>query len=133
MTAIRPNQRRAIEALASGATTEVAAVEAGVTIRTLYRWKTEAPFKEALQAATDAALEDATAALTFAALDAVKTLQTIANDKTEKGSTRVQASRAILYAVLRLREQVELEERLSALEARLENQQNEHRTAHRAS
>lgn len=116
---LRTNQVKAIEALAAGATNEVAAAEANVQVRTLFNWKCQPNFKQALQDATDRALQETSQALTFAAKDAVLFLQNVVNNTDAKDSTRVQAAKVILDSVLRLREQYELTRRIELIEGRL--------------
>lgn len=116
---LRPNQVKAIESLAAGSTVEVAAATANVQWRTVYKWKSEKNFKQALQDATDRALQETSQALTFAAKDAVLFLQNVVNDSGAKDSTRVQAAKVILDSVLRLREQYELTRRIELIEGRL--------------
>ena len=114
---IRPNQRRAIEALAAGATVEQAALDADVTVRTIYSWRRENGFKCELQAATDEILSQSVTTITAGVLDAIQTLRDIQTDANNPPATRVMAARAILDASLRLREQINFQERLAALEA----------------
>ena len=121
MADLRPNQRKALEALASGKTTEEAAIIAGVAIRTVFNWRTEPVFKQALQDMTDSTIESATVMLATSALDAIKTLREIAQDKEAKQAVRVSAARAILENVLRLKDQYEIGERIAELERRLES------------
>ena len=116
MGEITSNQRQAIEALAGGATNEQAAIYAGVTERTIYKWRLDPAFSQALTDASGAILSDTIRALTASAISAVETLKTIAEDQTEKGSTRVSAARAILESTIRLKEAVEFEKRLATLE-----------------
>lgn len=113
---IRTNQRKAIEALISGATMEHAALEAGVTLRTIYTWKTADNFKQALDDAQNEALGTAVIALSGATVDAVQVLRSIAIDKESPPATRVAAARAILDSAIRLKELFDLEQRVAQLE-----------------
>ena len=115
---IRPNQRKAIEALITGATMEIAALEAGVTLRTVYVWRTQDNFKQALNEAQNEALSSAVIALSGATVEAVQVLRDIASDEKQKASTRVQAARAILDSAIRLKELHDLENRVQELEKR---------------
>lgn len=114
---IRSNQRKAIEALISGSTTEQAAIYAGVQERTVYHWRTQDDFKAALQDAQNHALSSAVIGLSGASIDAVQVLRDIANDTEAPPSTRVSAAKAILDSVIRLKELYDLENRISKLEA----------------
>jgi hypothetical protein len=69
-----------------------------------------------LREAQNQALDSAVSRLTGAAMTAANVLVTIAEDETEKGSTRVSAARALLGNVIKLVEIRDLSERLSVLE-----------------
>lgn len=75
MTDLRPNQRLALESLLAGSTFTQAAERAGVTDRTLRRWRKTPEFAEALSDGQHEAHTAARArllALTTAALDALE-------------------------------------------------------------
>lgn len=117
MGELNARQQKAIEALAAGSTIEKAAIYAGVTERTVFKWKAEnSAFQQALKKLESEALESAARVLSFAATDAVRILQGIAGDAEAKPSVRVAAARVILDCVLRYREMVTLEQRLEQIE-----------------
>ncbi len=125
MGEITSKQRKAIEALAGGTTNEQAAIYAGVTERTIYKWHIDPAFSQALTDASGVILSDTIRALTASAVSAVETLKTIAEDKAEKGSTRVSAARAILDSTIRLKEIIEFEKRITALERAIDEVKTE--------
>ena len=113
-------QRRAIEALLSEPSIEAAAEASGVGRRTLHRWLADdVAFTAALRAAQDRAIDAAVSRLAGSAGDAVDVLVSIANDKAERGATRVSAARALLDGVLRMVELRDLASRVASLESRL--------------
>lgn len=115
---LRPNQRKAVEALASGSTVEEAALVAQVTDRTIYNWRTEAPFKQALQDMSDVIMGEAVTLLTGVTVRAIKILIDIADDTKVAPGTRVSAARTLLDSTLKTREMYELEKRIQELESR---------------
>lgn len=117
---LRTPQRRAIAAMLTAGTVADAADAAGVGERTLYRWLAEdGVFRRALSAAQHKAIDAAVSRLAGEALAAVQTLASIHQNEDVNPAVRVQAARAILAEMQRLREQHELEERVKALEEQL--------------
>ena len=119
MSNISPAQRKAIEALATGHTVDDSALLSGVTPQTVYRWRRQAEFRAALNEMSDQLLQEASTQLVASVSGAISTLRRIAADEEAPASTQVAAARAILDAVLKLREQLELLERIEALEAQV--------------
>ncbi|MEU9758892.1 hypothetical protein [Streptomyces sp. NPDC047985] len=109
------NRPAAVVALARGNTAEQAAREAGVSGRTIRRWMEEAEFGREVTATRTELLQLAVGQLAAASTKAVATLVDALDN--EKGQARVQAARVLLDAVLALRESLDLEQRLAALEA----------------
>jgi len=109
---------RAIEALLSCASVGEAAIAAGVSEKTLYRWQQNPAFQAELTTAKQKLLDGAVLRLRRAADGAVKTLTTIAGDEKVQASVRVSAAGRLLDCTLRFVEIVDLEERLSVLEKR---------------
>ena len=118
----RPRQSRSDEAilvaLACGANVENAAQSAGVSASTVKRRLLEPEFLRRLQAMRADMVQRATAMLTAAALEAVKTLLTLQTDVTPP-SVRLGAARAVLELGVRLRETAELHERIAAMETQM--------------
>ena len=89
---ITEKQLPALEALFQGATLEVAANAAGVTVQTVMRWKKLPAFQRELQARADAMLS---AAQRMAAGEAVKGLETwreLRDDPKQPGIVRIAAA-----------------------------------------
>lgn len=118
MSEVRSNQRKAIEALATGHTVEQAAVVAGVTDRTVYNWKTEPAFKSTLQKISDNAIDDSVVFLSSCLMDAFKTMKHLCNNA-ESESTRLAAAKAIADSSLKILEQRDIVKRITEIEDRI--------------
>lgn len=110
------NKPAAILALARGATSEDAAREAGVSGRTVRRWMDDEDFQADVRDTRTEMLQHAVGQLAAGAVEAVTALREALKDT--DGRNRVQAARTLLDATLTLRETLQIEERLSAIEAR---------------
>jgi hypothetical protein len=104
--------------LACGATVEAAARTVGVSDRTVYRRLKDAAFRRKLQDLRADMVQRTSGALTAAGAEAVRTLLGLLKEATP-GSVRLGAARAVLEWGVKLRENVELEERLQALEGQV--------------
>ncbi|MGA5339026.1 hypothetical protein ACPCK3_07405 [Streptomyces griseoincarnatus] len=109
------NRPAAILALARGDTSEEAAREAGVSGRTVRRWAEDPDFQAEVRAVRTEMLQHAVGQLAAGAIEAVTALRDALKDA--DGRNRVQAARTLLDAVLALRESLDLEERIAAIEA----------------
>ncbi|WP_435272199.1 hypothetical protein [Streptomyces parvulus] len=109
------NRPAAILALARGATSEDAAREAGVSGRTVRRWAEDPDFQAQVRDARTEMLQYAVGQLAAGAIEAVTTLREALKDS--DGRNRVQAAKTLLDATLALRESLDLEERIAAIEA----------------
>ena len=107
-----------ILALACGATIEAAAAKAGVHRMTVQRRLAEPAFQAKLQQARAEMVQRATAMLTAAAMEAVKTLLDL-QGKTCPATTRLGAAKAVLEIGSRLRTENEVMSRLEAAERAL--------------
>ncbi|GAG12113.1 unnamed protein product, partial [marine sediment metagenome] len=97
-----------------------AATMAGRTERTLNRWISEdALFADALKASTDASVADASRRLAALLEDAVTALYSLVKKQDTPDHVRLRAADTIISNLVRLREFDELEERIAALEERL--------------
>lgn len=105
-------------ALACGASPEAAAQKAGVSLKTAYRRLADPAFKARLDAARADMVSRATAMLTAAAMEAVKTLLDLQGQK-QPPAARLGAAKAVLEIGSRLRTEVDLAARLGALERAL--------------
>jgi hypothetical protein len=116
---LRPNQKKALEALLQGQTKSTAATVAGVAPGTLSRWLTEENFRSALKAGGDEALETATVRLRAAVDAAVSVFYITMHDRNASPSIRLRAADATVTHALKLIELVDLMARMDELEALL--------------
>ncbi|VTU02526.1 Phage protein OS=Acetonema longum DSM 6540 GN=ALO_17461 PE=4 SV=1 [Gemmataceae bacterium] len=116
----KKNEDALLLALACGATVEAAARQCGLTDRTIYRRLSEPAFKDRLQALRTDMVARAAGMLTAAAGEAVRTLLQLQKDA--PATVRLGAAKAVLEVGMKLREVVDLEARMAALEARLAEQ-----------
>lgn len=105
-------------ALACGATKEAAARKAGVSESTVYRRLNDPGFQRELSEMRSDMVQRATGMLTAATMEAAKTLLNL-QDASVPPAVRLGAARAILDFGLKMRQIVELEERLVAMETLL--------------
>lgn len=105
-------------ALACGATVEGAARKAGVSERTVYRRLEQPGFRRELNELRAGMHERAMGMLTATALESVKTLLALQGCEIPS-AVRLGAAKAALDFGLKLRQMVELEGRLAAIEDRL--------------
>jgi hypothetical protein len=105
-------------ALACGATVPKAAADAGVSTRTVERRLADPKFRARLHQLRGETLQRAGGMLTAATLKSVSTLVAL-QEANHPAAVRLGAARAVLDLALRLREQTELENRLTTLENRL--------------
>lgn len=110
-------QRRAIAALLSGATKTQAASAAGVTARTLARWRDDDAFSAELKRITRQATDDAAVRLSGMVDKSLTVIGSLLDDANAADSVRLRAALATLDAHLRLLEVIDFDERLAALEA----------------
>ena len=111
------NQNKAIEALLTGCTHVAAAAAAGVSSRTLSRWKDDPGFSKALKQRGRVALAGATTRLKASVDTAVDVLQDVMQDGETPAAVRVRAAVAVIDGALKLAEVTDIMERLDALEA----------------
>jgi hypothetical protein len=113
-----PRQMRAIVALIGGKSIASAAAAASVSPRTLHTWRSDPTFATALQRARDEAFREALETLRRVAATAVATCEGLMAVKSD-ANVRLAAARTVLQVALRSHEQVVIEQRLAALEAKL--------------
>jgi hypothetical protein len=109
-----------ILALACGATPESAAQKAGVSVRTVYRRLADPAFRAQVNEVRADLVRRAASLFTAASMPAIKTITTL-QESANSEAVRLTAARATIELGCKLRETVELMERLAALEARLES------------
>ena len=119
---LQPGQLAAIEALLTCRSFDEACNKAKVTRRTLYRWKDEAAFANALRLAERYAIEDIGRSLLSLGNLAASALYD-ALQPTQKIHHRIAAAQIFYDKVLALREYNDLEKRIAELEAKLDDQQ----------
>ena len=115
---LTPEQLRAVVALLEHGDKSKAARSAGVGRTTLYRWlREDENFQAALEEGTRQALKEFSANLVRLAQKAVRTLEA-AVDSTDPLHMhhRLRAADIVTNRILAVREAIDLEERLSALE-----------------
>jgi hypothetical protein len=113
-------QRKALQALADGATRNQAALLAGRTPRTLNRWIQDEPaFSSALKASTDRAVGDAGRRLAALLDEAVNVLIDIMTRPDVPYHVQLRAVDVAISSLIRLREHGALADRVAALEERL--------------
>lgn len=112
-------QHKAIEALLTAGNVTKAAEAANVTRKTLYRWLKDATFVAALTEAEAEALARLQRALLALGVSAIVALND-ALQPHQKITTRLRASETVITNLLRLRELVDIERRLAALEGKNE-------------
>jgi hypothetical protein len=101
--------------LACGATAEVAAHKAGVSRATVQHRLKDSSFQQRLQDLKADMVKRSSATLTAAAGEAIKTLLSLQGSSIPH-AVRLGAARTILEIGIRMREVVDAEERLAALE-----------------
>lgn len=109
-------QRKFVAALLSNPTIETAAEAAGIHKRTAHRYLADPAVRRALGQELDNLMGQTTRLVVRAMTSALATLQQIHTDPEAPTSARVSAARAILDAGPRLREALDLAERVAALE-----------------
>lgn len=113
-------EERLLTALAAGSSVEQAARSAGVSERTAYRRLADPAFRSRLAIVRDDLVREALGDLVGSASAAVATLRRLLAASNEH--VQLGAARALLDQLLRLREALELAQRVSALERRLERE-----------
>jgi transposase-like protein len=116
-TRLSPKQQRALAALLRGQTMTAAAEAAGVNPKTLYLWRQDVHFRAELQAGERELVAGALRALETLARPAVVLLGRVVLDDEARPGDRLRAASTILDNVLKLKEILDLEERVTALEA----------------
>ena len=115
--ALRSEQRRLVEELLAGKDVTAACKAAGVGRTTAYRWMGQPAFQSALREADREVLTATSRRLARIGGKAVQVLLILMSDPETPPSARIRAADAVLGKALQLRETVDIEERLSALEA----------------
>jgi hypothetical protein len=107
-----------VVALACGASPESAAQKAGLSVRTVYRRQADPAFRAQVNEVRADMVRRVADVLTAANMLAIQTITTLQQSATSE-AVRLGAARSIIELGCKLRETVELMDRLAALEARL--------------
>jgi len=107
-------------ALACGATLDAAARQCGVSERTIYRRLEDPKFKKRLERVRADMVGRTSGMLTAAGCEAIRTLLTLQKDSTP--TVRLGAARTTLEIGLKMRQMVDLEQRMAELEAMVASQ-----------
>jgi hypothetical protein len=113
---------RLLTALAAGATVRDAARRAGVSERTAHRRLADPAFRQRVTEARAEMVERALGQLADGASEAVGTLRKLLKAKADP--VKLSAARTILEVGNKLRESVELQQRIAALEQRLKGKES---------
>ena len=116
---LTPKQHRALAALLQARTIGDAAAAAQISERQLMRWLQQPEFVAELRKAESEIISDAVRALVVDLSANHQTLRAIRSDETQPGSVRVRAAVALDDSLLRWRELLTIETRITELEARL--------------
>jgi len=117
---LTPKQHKVIEALLSGATRAAAANAAGIHDRTLYKWLQDETFTAELRKAETQAITNAQGALIGRIEENLQILDEIKRNKAATDNARIRAVQLQLETFLSWRAALITEERITAIEARLE-------------
>lgn len=101
-------KQKALAALITYPTREKAAEAAGITSKTIRQYLQDPEFKEAYEKAFAGLVETATRQAQQSLTPALFTLRSIAQDKSQGASVRIQAARALLEYGLRLTEMTDI-------------------------
>lgn len=111
-----PNEERALSALLTSKTKLEAAEKAGITDRTMRRYFENPEFCQRYREAFAGVVQDATHRAQQLLEPALSTLQTVMEDEEINPAARVNAAKIALDYAVRLTDQNDLAERLTALE-----------------
>lgn len=119
VTTLKPKQRKAVECLANGGTFEQAATAAGVSERTLARWRNDPAFVDALNLLDTDHLGQLARSLTVASHTALEVLIKVMTNEKTRDSVRVRAAGEVLKHRAVFADLLTLADRLAALEERI--------------
>jgi hypothetical protein len=119
-TSLRPNQRLAIAALIETGQVTDAAAAANVSRDSIHRWLKDDAFLAALREAEADALRALSRSLVALSNKATATIEAVMTDDETTAAVKLRAADVALSRLLAVRELLDLEERVTSLEARLE-------------
>lgn len=111
-----PKMQKALLALLENPTKEAAAKAAGITSKTLRKFLDNPEFQAEYRAAFSSMVSDAVRQAQRALSPALTTLEEIMADDEQNGQIRVSAARSLLEFSLKATEQLDILDRLEALE-----------------
>lgn len=117
---LKPAQFRALAVLISTGDECGAADVAGVSVRTLRRWRRSPEWEAEARRVETEAVKAASRRLAQLTQDAIATMEAIMKNRGAKDYVRQNAAEAILNHALRYRENIELAERLNAFLERMD-------------
>ena len=124
MKALPPKKAKFLELLLEGLPYVEAGKRLGVSPATAWRWWKDPAVQLKLHEAQEERLRVGYMRITLALQKAIETLERLCEHRS--GYVAVQAAKALLDTILKLREQVELERRLEAIERKLEELEGGH-------
>ena len=116
-SALRTRERRFAGALLTAPSIEAAAEAAGISRRSAFYYLKKPSGREYIRQLSDEAMKQATRRAVAAMAGALQTLEEIHHDAEAPASARVSAARAILENAARLSADIDILERIEALEA----------------
>lgn len=118
-------QKKALAALVRAPTREQAAREAGCSTSSIRRWMSQDPaFREAYKEAFSEMMTEATRETQRSMSPAITTLKEIVENEDQSATARISAARSILEYGMRMTEQLDVLDRLDALEAAIEGERD---------
>ena len=112
----------AIAALVATPNIKDAALQCGVSEKTMHKWLNDSEFAAALQRAQADVTREAMKRVLKAVGQAVAVLEEIMKDVSHPPAPRVSAAKAILENALKVYDLEDVQKRLDALESRMENE-----------
>ncbi len=110
-------QIRLMDALLRGESVTAASQQAGINRSTAIRWMAEEPFKTAYEEAIKETFSVAVKTLQCVTTAATEAMREILTDSSSPPAARVSAARTVLEFALKAKEQDDIEQRLTLLEA----------------
>lgn len=117
----QPDKAAAVVLLAQGMSTQAVGRELGIDGRRIRRWREDPTFRDEIDNARRALLAESVGALTAAVREAIDVLRATLTD--DSAGIRVRAAAELLKALPAIAHHAELDARLAAVEARLEEQE----------
>ena len=114
---LTPSQQRTLASLLTERDIRSAAVSAGVSERSIYRWLADPTFKAELARREGELIDQAARRLVTLQDAAIAVFDDVLSSLTAKDADKLRAAQCVLDYLLRLRELSTVEERLRALEA----------------